>query len=911
MNKMKTKKRETTVITGIFGLSKDMLKKPTMLFMLAIMMLCLLTTGSGVARAGWVVENLLGKPDDGALADCSGNATDPDDYIILAAYGADYNNLYAAGAATTDGSANILKWNGSQWSSSYKSLVANQIPVYTIYGWDDGKMYAIGGRVFAGSTYYHYNPATSSWTASDSGWIFDFAAQVWGPASNNAYGAGNFMAGGTKKVLMHWDDSSWSEEMTATASGSGKFNGVHGIDASHIWAGGQGGVLMNYDGASWTLQTTGTSEDLQRVYAADADTVWVVGHGGQVLRSTDASTGAPPTWTNVFSTLGTTKISDIVPAGHDCYGVWGNEDGHIFVSCHEVDDAGAGVSYVLEYDGSTWAKIIGPGDTIKGGAAHNKILQSLWGQSKYNMYVSTIVTQGSPTPGVLYHFQYDTDGDGIPDDGDFSDVATDNICTGGVTASCDDNCPNTANADQADPDSDGVGNVCDNCPDDFNPAQTDENNDGEGDACDPETVDSDGDGVADATDNCVDDHNPLQEDNEPDGLGDVCDPDDDNDGFNDGPDNCPIISNPGQEDADGDGPGDVCDTCTDTDGDGLGNPGYAANTCAVDNCPAISNPGQEDVEKDGAGDACDSCTDTDGDGFGNPGYAANTCPVDNCPDISNPGQLDSDGDGIGNACDPYKYPCTYDSDCDDGVFCNGAEKCQGGACIPGSDDPCPDDGLFCNGDESCIEESEECVSSGDPCEPDLICDEDNDVCTGGAGCLVDSDCDDGVFCNGAEICVDNICQAGSNPCPDDGLFCNGDESCIEDSEECVSSGDPCPEGTTCFEETDECTGGIKPLSFKLLSDSAPRAHFIPLPLFMFIVSDDAGTVFDRTTTEVSFDSEVIIPPLTFVLSKDTIFVLSVVTPAGPGVTDSTAVEVIVTTVEGEGTATLTLNMVIF
>ncbi len=55
----------------------------------------------------------------------------------------------------------------------------------------------------------------------------------------------------------------------------------------------------------------------------------------------------------------------------------------------------------------------------------------------------------------------DTDGDGIPDDGDGSGTAGDNRCTGGNSANCDDNCRLTANSGQQDTDNDGYGNMCD------------------------------------------------------------------------------------------------------------------------------------------------------------------------------------------------------------------------------------------------------------------------------------------------------------------------------------------------------------------------------------------------------------------------------------------------------------------
>ncbi len=55
----------------------------------------------------------------------------------------------------------------------------------------------------------------------------------------------------------------------------------------------------------------------------------------------------------------------------------------------------------------------------------------------------------------------DRDMDGVPEDGDQSGIVGDALCTSGVTASCDDNCPVTPNGDQLNTDADGAGNVCD------------------------------------------------------------------------------------------------------------------------------------------------------------------------------------------------------------------------------------------------------------------------------------------------------------------------------------------------------------------------------------------------------------------------------------------------------------------
>ena len=56
-------------------------------------------------------------------------------------------------------------------------------------------------------------------------------------------------------------------------------------------------------------------------------------------------------------------------------------------------------------------------------------------------------------------------------------------------------------------------------------------------------------------------------------------------------------------------------------------------------------------------------------------------------------------------------------------------------------------------------------------------DEGTDQCV---CCVVDGDCDDGVFCNGAETCVANTCQPGTGPCTDPAL-----SVCDETDDECV------------------------------------------------------------------------------------------------------------------------------
>ena len=168
--------------------------------------------------------------------------------------------------------------------------------------------------------------------------------------------------------------------------------------------------------------------------------------------------------------------------------------------------------------------------------------------------------------------------------------------------------------------------------------------------------------------------------------------------------------------------------------------------CVLADDPATdagADPADTDARPDGGDGQRDTMPDMPGD------LADVQRDADATPDVAPDLAPDSDN------------TCSADGDCDDGVFCNGPERCDPVAedadprgCLAG-EPPQTDDGVDCTAD-SCSDVRREVVH-----EPD------------------DELCNDNLFCNGVETCdAVRDCQAGVAPEMDDGLDCTMD-SCNE------------------------------------------------------------------------------------------------------------------------------------
>ncbi|MCA9576018.1 MAG: hypothetical protein KC668_11310 [Myxococcales bacterium] len=119
-----------------------------------------------------------------------------------------------------------------------------------------------------------------------------------------------------------------------------------------------------------------------------------------------------------------------------------------------------------------------------------------------------------------------------------------------------------------------------------------------------------------------------------------------------------------------------------------------------------------------------------------------------CGGSSDPGGMDLGSDA--NVAPDMATACTQSSECDDGLFCNGAETCVDQQCVAGTPVAC-DDGIACTVDR-CSEDARACQSDA----PDVDGDGHRDAsCLDGQGTPLGDDCDDddiNRFPSNLEVC---------------------------------------------------------------------------------------------------------------------------------------------------------------
>ncbi|MHC4610147.1 MAG: hypothetical protein ACYS7M_07345, partial [Planctomycetota bacterium] len=236
------------------------------------------------------------------------------------------------------------------------------------------------------------------------------------------------------------------------------------------------------------------------------------------------------------------------------------------------------------------------------------------------------------------------------------------------------------------------------------------------------------------------------------------------------------------------------------------------------------------------------------------GLCQNT-PVPTGTPCGDPGDTDCDHPDScdGGICQPNLEP--NGTPCNDGLFCNEGEACTGGVCgggaardcddqEPCTDDTCDesgdtctntpipgccvsdrecDDGVYCNGTEFCEGPPVMQCQSGappdcndsDPCTTD-VCDDEQEACVNTLipdCCLTDNDCDDDNACTD-DVCNANVCEnlpsPSGTPCGDAGATdcsepdtCDGNGSCDPND---INEGGPCDDGDNCT-DNDGCVTG--------------------------------------------------------------------------------------------------------
>lgn len=159
-------------------------------------------------------------------------------YLLMAAWGASANDLWAAGGhhVSAEGRRHgtIMHWDGTAWS------VVKSDGDYILSGlWGSAAddIWAVGGI----------------------------------PSSNAEPGSG---------VILHNDGSSWGPALAVSSF----LHSVSGANREQVWASGYNGAVLRRQGTAWVPVESGSGNDLSAIWLKGPDEVFFVGQYGTVLR---------------------------------------------------------------------------------------------------------------------------------------------------------------------------------------------------------------------------------------------------------------------------------------------------------------------------------------------------------------------------------------------------------------------------------------------------------------------------------------------------------------------------------------------------------------------------------------------------------------------------------------------------
>lgn len=236
-------------------------------------------------------------------------------------HGSSSSNVFAVGN-DPDGAGGlppvIVRSTGATWASISPAGVADNVHLYGVFAVNPSLAFAVGDFLAGGSATMLTWDGTL-WSSIPSGTPINVALRsVWMLGSTDGWSVG------TLGTIVRWNGLAWSTETSPPGvSGVIQLNAVQALTSTNVWAVGNGGTIIHRDGAGWSIVPSPVTDDLNSLYMLSATEGWIVG--------ADDATGSPILlywdglgWSRVYPIPTAPRV-----ANDDMWDVWmvGSQDG--------------------------------------------------------------------------------------------------------------------------------------------------------------------------------------------------------------------------------------------------------------------------------------------------------------------------------------------------------------------------------------------------------------------------------------------------------------------------------------------------------------------------------------------------------------------------------------------------------